>query len=73
MFVVIPAQAGIHKFQIIIDSRLRGSDTTYLYFTILKLLNFRQVASVGPPGITLNGSADAIPRLIMRMELQWKS
>ena len=29
LFFVIPAQAGIHKFQIVIDSRLRGSDTVY--------------------------------------------
>ena len=29
LFFIIPAQAGIHKFQIVIDSRLRGSDTVY--------------------------------------------
>ena len=29
LFFVIPAQAGIHKFQIVIDSHLRGSDTVY--------------------------------------------
>lgn len=42
LLFVIPAQAGIHKFQIVIDSaeklhyvpRLRGSDTVYDFLRV---------------------------------------
>ncbi len=29
---VIPAQAGIHSFQVVLDSRLRGSDGSGVFY-----------------------------------------
>lgn len=58
--IVIPAQVGIHKFQIVIDSRLRGSDTvcdflrnrqTYIYS---RLFTLSAIASIRKPMVRPN-------------------
>ncbi len=36
-FVVIPVKTGIHKIQIVIDSRLRGNDTSGIFYEAINI------------------------------------